>query len=73
LSALDLLGFRLEDLIEFSKEIFEENHVLVEHAKEMKDLVASKDQELGISISDNKKLSHQIHDMVSRKTLSRSV
>jgi len=60
-------------LIAFAKEVYEENHILVEHAKETKDILLSKEQEIETVISDNKKLSQQIHDIVSKKTLTRTV
>jgi len=33
----------------------------------------SKEQEIEAVVSDNKKLSQQIHDIVSKKTLTRTV
>jgi len=38
-SIIDSLGNRLNDLIAFAKEVFEENHILVDHAKETKDVI----------------------------------
>ena len=72
-SVIDSLSFRLNDLIAFAKEVYEENHILVEHAKETKDIILSKEQEIEAVVSDNKKLSQQIHDIVSKKTLTRTV
>lgn len=54
---LEILSSRIEDLIAFSKEVFEENHVLVDHTTEMKSLQSQKEHELQVAISDNKKLS----------------
>lgn len=44
-SVVEIILSRIDDLIAFSKEVFEENHVLVDHSTEMKNLLSQKEQE----------------------------
>ena len=54
---IDILVHRLEDLIAFTKEVYDENHILVDHTKDIKGQLSSKEEEIQVVISDNKKLS----------------
>ena len=51
----------------------EENLILVSDRAALEVSMKAKDQELTSTFADNKKLSFQVNEMVSKKTLSRPV
>lgn len=51
----------------------EENLILVSDRAALEVSMKEKDQELASTFADNKKLSFQVNEMVSKKTLSRPV
>ena len=71
-SVLEVMEAKIQDLTAFSSEIYDENLTLVDAIKEMKVALSAKDQDIQVLTSDNKQLSLQIHEMVSKKTFNRS-
>ena len=71
-SVMEVLEAKIKDLSEFASEIYDENLTLVEAVKEMKSVLSAKDSDIQVLTTDNKQLSLQIHEMVSKKTFNRS-
>ncbi|TNV88004.1 hypothetical protein FGO68_gene12191 [Halteria grandinella] len=72
-SAIDILAKKVEDLISLCDQQAEELPILTKQLTDARQSLDQKEQDLKQAISDNKELSLQVHQHVSKKTLSRPV